>query len=69
MLEGSGMVSTVISVMRIAVASKVPAPVNVMSAPAGNTNRDLAKARRLVNGGRHGLEPFTDAYRRGQRTI
>ena len=26
---------------------------------------DLKKARRLVNGGSHGLERFTDAYRRG----
>lgn len=27
---------------------------------------DLARARRLVNGGRHGLERFEDAYRRGE---
>ena len=26
---------------------------------------DLARARRLVNGGRHGLERFTAAYRIG----
>ena len=30
---------------------------------------DLAKARRLVNGGRHGLNRFTDAYRRGEGTF
>jgi putative chitinase len=30
---------------------------------------DLATARRLVNGGRHGLEAFTDAYRTGQRLL
>jgi putative chitinase len=30
---------------------------------------DLAAARRLVNGGSHGLEQFTDAYRTGQRLI
>lgn len=30
---------------------------------------DLAHARRLVNGGSHGLDRFTDAYRIGQRVI
>jgi len=30
---------------------------------------DLPGARRLVNGGSHGLERFTDAYRRGQRLL
>jgi peptidoglycan L-alanyl-D-glutamate endopeptidase CwlK len=30
---------------------------------------DLAEARKLVNGGRHGLAEFTDAYRRGQALI
>jgi putative chitinase len=30
---------------------------------------DLAAARRLVNGGTHGLESFTDAYRTGERLI
>jgi peptidoglycan L-alanyl-D-glutamate endopeptidase CwlK len=30
---------------------------------------DLAEARKLVNGGSHGLEEFTDAYRKGQRLI
>ena len=29
---------------------------------------DLARARRLVNGGRHGLERFTAAYRTGRRS-
>ena len=28
---------------------------------------DLARARRLVNGGSHGLDRFTDCYRRGER--
>ncbi len=30
---------------------------------------DLAAARRLVNGGRHGLGRFTDAWRRGDRLL
>lgn len=30
---------------------------------------DLATARRLVNGGSHGLDRFTDAYQRGDRLI
>jgi putative chitinase len=30
---------------------------------------DLARARRLVNGGRHGLEPFTLAYRIGEQRL
>lgn len=30
---------------------------------------DLRQARRLVNGGSHGLERFTDAFRRGQLLI
>lgn len=30
---------------------------------------DLRTARRLVNGGSHGLEPFTDCYRRGDRLL
>ncbi len=30
---------------------------------------DLARARRLVNGGSHGLAEFTEAYRTGQRLI
>jgi peptidoglycan L-alanyl-D-glutamate endopeptidase CwlK len=30
---------------------------------------DLAKARKLVNGGRHGLDEFTNAYRQGQALI
>ncbi len=30
---------------------------------------ELNKARRLVNGGSHGLVRFTDAYRRGQRLL
>lgn len=30
---------------------------------------DLAAARRVVNGGRHGLDRFTDAYRRGQSLL
>lgn len=30
---------------------------------------DLARARRLVNGGRHGLDRFTEAYRIGQRRL
>ena len=30
---------------------------------------DLARARRLVNGGRHGLDRFSDAYRIGQRRL
>ncbi len=32
-------------------------------------DQDLAAARRLVNGGRHGLDRFTDAYERGDRLI
>ncbi len=32
-------------------------------------SQDLAAARRLVNGGRHGLERFTDAFRRGEELI
>ncbi|MFE3986952.1 peptidoglycan-binding protein [Nocardia tengchongensis] len=32
-------------------------------------NDDLAKARRLVNGGSHGLEQFIDAYRIGDRLV
>jgi peptidoglycan L-alanyl-D-glutamate endopeptidase CwlK len=32
-------------------------------------NDDLATARRLVNGGSHGLDDFTDAYRTGQRLL
>lgn len=31
--------------------------------------QDFAAARKLVNGGRHGLERFTDAYERGDRLI
>lgn len=31
--------------------------------------RDLARARRLVNGGRHGLDRFTAAYRTGDRLL
>jgi putative chitinase len=30
---------------------------------------DLAKARRLVNGGSHGIEAFTDAYQTGQQVF
>jgi peptidoglycan L-alanyl-D-glutamate endopeptidase CwlK len=30
---------------------------------------DLAAARKLVNGGSHGLDRFTDAYRVGQRLL
>lgn len=30
---------------------------------------DLRRARRLVNGGLHGLERFRDAYRRGERLL
>ena len=30
---------------------------------------DLRQARKLVNGGSHGLEPFTEAYRKGQEVI
>ena len=30
---------------------------------------DLARARRLVNGGRHGLDRFTEAYRIGQNRL
>ncbi|MBR0566032.1 peptidoglycan-binding protein [Azoarcus sp. L1K30] len=30
---------------------------------------DLRHARRLVNGGSHGLDRFTDAYQRGERSI
>ena len=30
---------------------------------------DLRAARRLVNGGTHGLERFTDAYRIGARAL
>jgi len=30
---------------------------------------DLALARKLVNGGRHGLEQFSDAFRIGERTF
>jgi peptidoglycan L-alanyl-D-glutamate endopeptidase CwlK len=30
---------------------------------------DLVRARRLVNGGRHGLDRFTDAYRIGERRL
>lgn len=30
---------------------------------------DLARARRLVNGGRHGLERFAEAYRTGDRLL
>jgi putative chitinase len=30
---------------------------------------DLAQARRLVNGGSHGLDRFTDAYRIGERLL
>jgi peptidoglycan L-alanyl-D-glutamate endopeptidase CwlK len=30
---------------------------------------DLATARRLVNGGSHGLDQFTEAYRAGQRFL
>jgi putative chitinase len=30
---------------------------------------DLARARRLVNGGRHGLDRFTEAYRIGERRL
>lgn len=30
---------------------------------------DLPRARKLVNGGRHGLEQFTDAYRKGRELI
>ena len=32
-------------------------------------NDDLRTARRLVNGGSHGLDAFTDAYRIGQRVL
>ena len=30
---------------------------------------DLAKARKLVNGGSHGLDAFSDAYRKGQASL
>ena len=30
---------------------------------------NLMAARRLVNGGSHGLAPFTDAYRRGDALL
>jgi hypothetical protein len=36
---------------------------------AALSHRDLARARRLVNGGRHGLDRFTDAYERGERLL
>ena len=32
-------------------------------------NDDLATARRLVNGGSHGLDQFTDAYRTGEKLL
>jgi peptidoglycan L-alanyl-D-glutamate endopeptidase CwlK len=32
-------------------------------------NRDLATARRLVNGGSHGLDAFSDAYRIGENVL
>jgi peptidoglycan L-alanyl-D-glutamate endopeptidase CwlK len=32
-------------------------------------NDDLREARRLVNGGSHGLDRFTDAYRIGDGLI
>jgi len=32
-------------------------------------NDDLAAARKLVNGGSHGLDNFTDAYRKGQSLL
>jgi len=32
-------------------------------------DNDLRLARRLVNGGSHGLDGFTDAYRIGERLI
>ena len=32
-------------------------------------NRDLAKARKLVNGGSHGLEAFEDAYNIGLTSL
>lgn len=32
-------------------------------------DQDLAAARKLVNGGRHGLDRFTDAYVRGDHLI
>ena len=28
--------------------------------------RDLAQARKLVNGGRHGLDRFEDTFRKGE---
>lgn len=31
--------------------------------------RDLAKARQLVNGGSHGLDPFTEAFEKGERLL
>lgn len=31
--------------------------------------RDLRKARRLINGGSHGLDRFADAYTRGERAL
>jgi peptidoglycan L-alanyl-D-glutamate endopeptidase CwlK len=30
---------------------------------------DLATARKLVNGGSHGLDDFSDAYRIGERAL
>lgn len=33
------------------------------------TKGDLAEARKLVNGGSHGLERFADAYRRGEAVL
>ena len=32
-------------------------------------NRDLRQARKLVNGGKHGLDRFVDAFERGERSL
>jgi putative chitinase len=36
---------------------------------AAVATRDFRRARRLVNGGRHGLERFIDAFERGERAL
>ena len=33
------------------------------------SSRDLVAARRAVNGGRHGLDRFVDAYERGEKVL
>jgi predicted chitinase len=36
---------------------------------AALSRRDLSRARKLVNGGSHGLERFVDAFERGERLL